>query len=55
VDNADATQWSIGLTTATSQAWLGHRTPAARRAGADLALVNLIARIERVLQQEQAS
>jgi hypothetical protein len=55
VDNADATQWSIGLTTATSQAWLGHRTPAARRVGADLSLAQLISRIERVLQQEQSS
>jgi hypothetical protein len=55
VDNADATQWSIGLTTATSQAWLGHRTPAARRVGADLSLGQLISRIECVLQQDQSS
>ena len=49
VDSADSTQWSIGLTTAMSLLWLGHRTPAARAAGILLSMDRLIDRIERIL------
>ncbi len=49
VDSADSTQWSIGLTTAMSLPWLGHRTPAARAAGILLSMDRLIDRIERIL------
>ena len=52
VDAADSTQWSIGLTTAMSLAWLGHRTPAARTSGILLSMDRLIDRIERVLRPE---
>ena len=49
VDSADSTQWSIGLTTAMSRPWLGHRTPAARTAGALLSMDRLIDRMEIIL------
>lgn len=50
VDANDTTQWSIGLMTGLSQAWLGHRTPAARRAGQDLSMNTLLTRLEGVME-----
>lgn len=51
VDANDTTQWSIGLMTGLSKAWLGHRTPAARKAGADLGMDALLTRLEGVMME----
>lgn len=54
VDANDTTQWSIGLMTGLSKAWLGHRTPAARRAGAPLSMDALLTRLEGVMESSKS-
>lgn len=55
VDANDTTQWSIGLMTGLSRAWLGHRTDAARRAGQDLGMDHLMERLEALLSATRSS